>query len=579
MRKIYILAVAIWSCLQAFATPLTPEEALARLRGKGPTKIKAFTASEASKLLHTIYDEIGLPTVYIYTYSGDTGFMMIAADDIAPALLGYSESNAYEIKGGQSEQNAFADIYTREIQAARATEQSSVSVYARESNYDDEWKPIPPLVMSKWDQGAPYNNLLEGYATGCVATSMAQVLNYWKYPLKGHGSFSHYVSNSKIPNQALDMNTIYFDWENMQNTYTSKSSGPPAMAVATLMKACGFSVKMQYNGSSGAYPYDVPPALTKYFGYDPGIAIFKRSYYRDEYEWNQAIYNNIKEFGPVIFSKYNHTFICDGYSKEGYFHFNMGWSGASDGYYLPTAIVDLENVSWNEFVGNIRPPEGKLTLGETTLDGEVIDMESIAEIADLSHCDAKMKITSLPGILDSYICLTVTDNDSEKIIYKTILEDKINAQFGDTCISKEIMLPTADPTKIYKVNLDVFKNGFDNPESIGSFLFTGKHIPSNLEHLPFVEVNDGVFTIELDSLDPQTNYVVTLYASLGSYESEIGSVSFRTLDKVETGITTVEGDRSVVKFYNLQGIEIKNPTPGNIYIRVNGNKSEKILSH
>ena len=29
-----------------------------------------------------------------------------------------------------------------------------------------------------------------------------------------------------------------------------------------------------------------------------------------------------------------HCFVCDGYRPDGYFHFNWGWSGMSDGYFL-----------------------------------------------------------------------------------------------------------------------------------------------------------------------------------------------------------------------------------------------------
>ena len=56
---------------------------------------------------------------------------------------------------------------------------------------------ISPLITSHWDQGAPYwekcpefmditedgDTVGELAYTGCVATSMAQVMNYYKHPL------------------------------------------------------------------------------------------------------------------------------------------------------------------------------------------------------------------------------------------------------------------------------------------------------------------------------------------------------------------------------------------------------------
>ena len=29
-----------------------------------------------------------------------------------------------------------------------------------------------------------------------------------------------------------------------------------------------------------------------------------------------------------------HAFVCDGYASDDYFHFNFGWGGSSNGYYV-----------------------------------------------------------------------------------------------------------------------------------------------------------------------------------------------------------------------------------------------------
>ena len=47
---------------------------------------------------------------------------------------------------------------------------------------------VAPLITSRWRQTAPYNGLCPLVAgsnlsfTGCVATAMAQIMNYYKYP-------------------------------------------------------------------------------------------------------------------------------------------------------------------------------------------------------------------------------------------------------------------------------------------------------------------------------------------------------------------------------------------------------------
>ncbi|MDE6638078.1 MAG: C10 family peptidase, partial [Muribaculaceae bacterium] len=45
---------------------------------------------------------------------------------------------------------------------------------------------------------------------------------------------------------------------------------------------------------------------------------------------------------PVLYSGAGtaggHQFVCDGYSSDGFFHFNWGWGGLSNGYFLLTAL-------------------------------------------------------------------------------------------------------------------------------------------------------------------------------------------------------------------------------------------------
>ncbi len=62
--------------------------------------------------------------------------------------------------------------------------------------------------------------------------------------------------------------------------------------------------------------------------------------HRDYYslaEWEEIIYNSLRDFGPVIYGGQamigGHSFVCDGYDTDGYFHFNWGWGGVSDGYF------------------------------------------------------------------------------------------------------------------------------------------------------------------------------------------------------------------------------------------------------
>ena len=108
------------------------------------------------------------------------------------------------------------------------------------------------------------------------------------------------------------------------------------------MKACGYSVKMDYGkGESGASGTAIAGALINYFGYDKNIEVQSRAWYTYN-DWITMIYDNLKNVGPVVYNGSaldgGHSFVCDGYDGNGYFHINWGWGGMSDGYYLLDAL-------------------------------------------------------------------------------------------------------------------------------------------------------------------------------------------------------------------------------------------------
>ena len=116
---------------------------------------------------------------------------------------------------------------------------------------------IAPLLTSQWYQDAPFNNLcptLSGNkcATGCVATAMAQVMYYHKWPeantkaIPGYTTYTNGFNLSSLP-------AVTFQWENMIDNYNGSYTTAQGNAVATLMKYCGYSVQVDYSDASGGY--------------------------------------------------------------------------------------------------------------------------------------------------------------------------------------------------------------------------------------------------------------------------------------------------------------------------------------
>lgn len=170
---------------------------------------------------------------------------------------------------------------------------------------------------------------------------MAQVIKYHNYPERGTGSVSYRTASGY--NVAFDFASTPLPMSLMADVYDVTSSAESRDAVATLMLACGASVTMEYQSSaSGASSASVPDALMSYFGYDSNSVAYRQRAWYGLKEWEDLIYNDLATVGPVYYGGNNmssgHAFVCDGYSSDGYFHFNWGWSGMADGYFRLTAL-------------------------------------------------------------------------------------------------------------------------------------------------------------------------------------------------------------------------------------------------
>lgn len=348
-KRIYLSVLTAAMAVGLQAVTLTPDQALARVKGDS-SRLKGAGAhvGHEVKLINTTVASDGLPAVYLFGGGDDSGCMIVSADDVAVPLLGYTEAPANgEIPPQLSwwlEQYAMEIEHGRLASPVRKVEKSQVASAAAQR------KPIAPQLATTWDQGAPYNNecpplsgsvVSNGKApTGCVATALAQVMKYFNWPEKGVGTGTATLLDKT--ELSMDLN-VTFKWDDMLNSYSGSYTKTQGDAVATLMKACGYAVKMDYTPSgSGAQSVYVPSALIDNFGYNSSAHVCFRDYYGRS-EWEDMIYDNLENLGPVIYMGASnigggHAFVCDGYSSDGYFHFNWGWSGDYDGYYLLTAL-------------------------------------------------------------------------------------------------------------------------------------------------------------------------------------------------------------------------------------------------
>ena len=344
MKKTLILAMIVAAACSAYGTVLTPDQALGRvmqsghaMQGNGVMRIKSKTQFDLALTVKT-GDE---PGCYVFNKTGDNGYIVLSADDLAPAVLGYSDHGTFDGDNMPPALKYWLDTYAQQIDAARAT---GATIESSLANVED-FEPIAPMVTTKWGQEYPYNLLCpfeqgNQCVTGCLPTALAQVINYRKYPERGIGTHSY-----KWNDQTLSFNygNTVFEWDNMLNNYGGDATDVQRYAVAALMYACGVGVEAYYGYQFGTSASDepAPRILVDNFGYDEGLHLVRRKYYTLS-EWQKILQEELRTNGPTMYcgmgSGGGHAFVCDGYSGDGYYHFNWGWEGMSDNYYLITAL-------------------------------------------------------------------------------------------------------------------------------------------------------------------------------------------------------------------------------------------------
>lgn len=291
---------------------------------------------------------------YVFPNANSKGFTIVSGDDRLPEIVGYSSQGSYDEnnlpEGFISFMKAYQNLYNKvNLGDAEALKNlAEIKAWRNKKNASAaSTSAVAPLLGNiEWDQTSPYNNMCPKYdsvhvaATGCVATAMAQVMAYYKYPKQLKADIPGYVNRwNGIP---MEIPTItpeegIYDWDNMLPKYNKEANATQQQkdAVAKLMYHCGAAVQMNYGPESAASVS--ASKLAKYFGYDADLMMdLNRSTFSLD-KWMQIIDTELAAGRPVLYggqaSDGGHQFICDGKDGEGLYHINWGWSGSQNGYF------------------------------------------------------------------------------------------------------------------------------------------------------------------------------------------------------------------------------------------------------
>jgi len=294
----------------------------------------------------------------IYIVNFQKAWVMVSANMSLRPILGFSFDSQYTAKG---EPNNVKSLFRFYAYAARQNREIGI-------NYLSDWESaqskveksssssgtVEPLLPVTWNQDWPYNaycpedsemgSAFNGrHNTSCGPTAFAQILRYWKYPVRGTGSHSYYYDRFGTTVSANFGSTEY-NWDNMPVSLDYDDPESRYKDIANLMVHAAVAVDKSW--SSGGSLSQYTSAAVRYFGYAPTCRIL----YRDDYSntaWHSIFRDDLNNGRPIMICansagsadpweygiNYGHYFVCDGYYGSDYYHINWGWEGSGNGYF------------------------------------------------------------------------------------------------------------------------------------------------------------------------------------------------------------------------------------------------------
>lgn len=364
MRNVLFFLIFSMMSLSAGSAPVSQEQALRIARDfcwqRTQVSVRASGFQPQSSPVYVCYRKTATTVrsagnrqvcYYVFNIEGNNGFVMVAGDDRARKVLAYGNVGTFNPENLPQPCAGWLQGYEAEMSAL--LEHPDVQPVSVVASTRFSITPVAPMLKSRWGQTSPYNLSCptDGKAgngarcvVGCTATAAAQIMYYHKYPERPSGAVDYYDSAQEVQ-RFMDFDTRpAFDWANMLPAYAGvEATDMQCQAVAGLMECVGHAAHMAYSsGTSISYHKTAAEALFTYFGYDRNMRRYERTYLTEQ-EWTDILTEELQAGRPVFYDGRNtgggHSFVCDGYDGNGMFHFNWGWEGMADGYYVLSALA------------------------------------------------------------------------------------------------------------------------------------------------------------------------------------------------------------------------------------------------
>lgn len=291
-----------------------------------------------------------LPVYYVYNLFPE-GFVIVSAEKSTTPILAYSSTGICPQQLSNPAFDWWMNQYAQQIYLAK---KSKLRLNNPNSNLWKEYlagnipaakSQVGPLLTSTWNQETYYNEFCpaddngpdDKCLTGCVATAIGQLMNYFRWPESGIGS---YTSGDTVYGPlTVDFAAANYNYNEMANSLSR--SNPET---AELIYNIGVSVDMHYGpNGSGMNNHKAAYCMKTFFKYvDSTEYIFRDSV---TLNWDSVVVSHLDRSMPLYYAGWSdtnyvsgHAFVVDGYQDSSYFHFNWGWGGSFDGYFYTSAL-------------------------------------------------------------------------------------------------------------------------------------------------------------------------------------------------------------------------------------------------
>ena len=277
--------------------------------------------------------------MYVFNFEDNNGFSIIAANRAVDPVLAVVEKGNYTYgeKTGVENFDFYMDLLSSGLFPTKPPKPDTMITLPSFKTVEvDIDRHCDPLVPVQWGQKGVFGAYAKNGRAGCVATAMAQIMAYYRYPTSITTTYpnNEYTEHSK--------ETIALDWEDM----IAYSSG---YQISALLREIGQKVHMDYSKPTVSEA-DRTAVLSgfKAFGYSCASKL-------SDYDI-LPIRSALNEKRPVYVrgtdpKKGGHAWVADGYvyKEKGtrYYELKLVDDGFSKPYYdyvLVSSTVVLTNL-------------------------------------------------------------------------------------------------------------------------------------------------------------------------------------------------------------------------------------------